>query len=246
MESTSDTRTHTPTRDSFTTSRNSFQNFSKPLLVETSPPSPRAVGAEELQARLRAARRGSVASRSSVEGGRRYARSCDIAYLPPRTKSPTASLHAPDQKSSTKVPRGVAISIDTMLQRIQMEADRQNRSANENDSHGRTHAAGSLLPSASSQMHRSEPYQNLSRRSTVTLKKSPLSTVSVSSGKMMEYRHQSKANRIYRIFATVNGKLFALFNDFSRISCSRVCVYQHLNRNHKLRWQRQCLIQKTQ
>ncbi|KAF1829274.1 hypothetical protein BDW02DRAFT_574139 [Decorospora gaudefroyi] len=170
---------------------NSFTNFSKPLAKDhpddPAAPSPKLVGAEELQARIKAARRTRTASQPLPEAVRRKLSHLSDPMHPalrPRSGlTPTPNLNrAPSHKCKS----GQDLSIDAVIRRLQAEPDGKNNRGTSHQSGPGEHLQlpGGIppvppvpvLPPAAT--HRPGPYQTNSRRSSVSKRRSPLSIVS--------------------------------------------------------------------
>jgi hypothetical protein len=155
---------------------NSLTNFSKPL-AKDSPPvaSPKLVGPEELQARIKAARISRTASQPLPEAVRRKLdHSSDPIHPALRARSSVAPNvnRGPSYKCKSRED----LSIDAVIRRLSTDTSGQ-------DTLQLPIPPVPALPAfLSPGTHRPRQYQSTSRRSSMTRQKSPLSNVSSPDG----------------------------------------------------------------
>ncbi|KAF1935342.1 hypothetical protein EJ02DRAFT_471267 [Clathrospora elynae] len=173
---------HEATIEAYKSTLAPFRNFSKPLATDPTPATPRSVGAEELKARIKAARRTKTASQPLPEAVRRKLdRLSDPVHPASHASSGLILLPSPSRSSSHKSRGGRDVSIDAVIRRLQTEADEQ--SVREHG-HSPLSVCSQLpcgppaFPSLVTYQPRPRTYPPLSSRSSVTKKKSPLSNVS--------------------------------------------------------------------
>ncbi|RYN65123.1 hypothetical protein AA0118_g3477 [Alternaria tenuissima] len=154
-----------------------YPNFSKPLAKETAATTePKLVAAEELQARIKAARRSRTATQPLPEAVRRKLdHSSDLIHPALRARSGvTPNSNWP---TSHRTKSREDLSIDAVIRRLSMEIDGQNSTKGRQlpDDIPPVPTLPAFPPAAS---YRPRPRQTASRRSSMTMRRSPLSNVS--------------------------------------------------------------------
>jgi hypothetical protein len=168
-----------------------FPHFSRPLAPEDAPTTnPKLVAAEELQARIKAARRSRTASQPLPEAVRRKLdHSSDLMHPALRARSSVTPNHTRTASQRPKSREG--LSIDAVIRRLSMEIDGQNgvrgrrppvpgQSLHLSDDVPPVPTLPAFPPAAT---YRPRPRQTASSRSSMTKRRSPLSNVSSPDGK---------------------------------------------------------------
>ncbi|KAI4956558.1 hypothetical protein J4E91_000770 [Alternaria rosae] len=168
-----------------------FTNFSKPLAQEDAPAAnPKLVAAEELQARIKAARRSRTASQPLPEAVRRKLdHSSDLIHPALRARSGVTPNPARTVSHRPKSREG--LSIDAVIRRLSMEIDEQTRVGGRGPpvSGQPSHLSDNIPPVPTlpafppAATYRPRPRQTASSRSSMTKRRSPLSNVSSPDGK---------------------------------------------------------------
>jgi hypothetical protein len=165
-----------------------YPNFSKPLAKEDAPTAnPKLVAAEELQARIKAARRSRTASQPLPEAVRRKLdHSADLMH--PALRARSGVTPNSNRPISHRTKSREDLSIDAVIRRLSMEIDGQN-SVRGRRQPGSLHLADDIPPVPTlpafppAATYRPRPRQTASSRSSITKKRSPLSYVSSPDGK---------------------------------------------------------------
>jgi hypothetical protein len=159
-----------------------YPNFSKPLAKETAATTePKLVAAEELQARIKAARRSRTATQPLPEAVRRKLdHSSDLIH--PALRARSGVTPNSNRPTSHRTKSREDLSIDAVIRRLSMEIDGQNSTKGRQlpDDIPPVPTLPAFPPAAS---YRPRPRQTASRRSSMTMRRSPLSNVSSPDGK---------------------------------------------------------------
>ncbi|KAG9189231.1 hypothetical protein G6011_06099 [Alternaria panax] len=154
-----------------------YPNFSKHLAKETVPTAePKLVAAEELQARIKAARRSRTATQPLPEAVRRKLdHSSDLIH--PALRARSSVTPNPNRPISHRSKSREDLSIDAVIRRLSMEIDGQNSTRGHYlpDDIPPVPTLPAFPPAVS---YRPRPRQTASRRSSMTMRRSPLSNVS--------------------------------------------------------------------
>jgi hypothetical protein len=168
-----------------------YPNFSKPLAKETAPTTePKLVAAEELQARIKAARRSRTVTQPLPEAVRRKLDpSSDLIH--PALRARSGVTPNPKRPTSHRPKSREDLSIDAVIRRLSMEVDGQNstRGRHLSEDIPPVPTLPAFPPAAS---YRPRPRQTASRRSSMTMRRSPLSNVSSPDGKQEDIGSRGK------------------------------------------------------
>jgi hypothetical protein len=163
----------------------SFTNFSKPLAIDSPPAaSAKLVGPEELQARIKAARRSRTASQPLPEAVRRKLENSNSSDpIHPALRARSSVTPNINRGPSHKCKSREDLSIDAVIRRFSTESNRQSLSGDHLQLPGGIPPVPALPAFSLLGTHRPRQYpQTASSRSSICKKKSPLSNVSSPDG----------------------------------------------------------------